>query len=446
MNIKITDNKTTKEYSFREGTLASEAICSLGFDFPMPCGGMGRCGKCKCIINGKEALACKSLLFSDSLIEIPISEQTVLTADREVKNADGIVIDIGTTTVAAAVFENGMPVKTFGVRNPQCSYGADVISRIGIKDFAPLTDSINSLIDGIRSRWGMDIPAVIVGNTAMLTIFAGINPKDLGVYPFTPPSLFDCHIKGAYIPPCAGAFIGADALCSLLRSGAADKNETALVMDLGTNGEIALVHNGRITFTSAAAGPALEGGNIKYGMSAGEGAINHVNISSYSVIKNTAPKGICGSGLIDAAALMLKNGIITKEGFLKSPFEIHDSKIYITGEDIRAFQLCKGAISAAVKLLLKSEGLSEKDIDRVYLSGALGESITLENAVYTGLLPKVPTEKYTSLGNGALLGGAMALTEENRLKLRTVAQKTKVLNSGTDEAFARLFIEEMNFK
>lgn len=445
MQIKITQGDTTREYSFREGTSASEAISALSFQFPMPCGGKGRCGKCKCTINGREVLACKTLLFTDSEIELPQTTETVLTADRQVEGAEGIVIDIGTTTVAAALFENGVPVQTMGVRNPQCSFGADVISRIGVADSAPLTKAISELVEEIRFRFGKEKPAVIVGNTAMLTLLSGLDPKSLGVHPFTAPSLFDCTFDGAYIPPCAGAFIGADALCSLLRSGGADKNETSLMLDLGTNGEIALIHKGKIAFTSAAAGPALEGGSIKYGMTAAEGAICHIDANSFTTINNSAPKGICGSGLIDAVALMLKSGVLPRDGYIEKDCEIHNSKIYITQEDIRSFQLCKGAISAAVKLLLEKHGLSENDLDKIYLSGALGESITVENAILTGLLPNITADKFVSLGNGALLGGAMALKEENRIKLRSIAEKAQVFNFATDEDFMKTFMDNINF-
>lgn len=446
MNIKVTDTKTTKEYNFKEGISAAEAISALGFDFPMPCGGKGTCGKCRCVINGSQELACKKLLFKDSVIEIPAQKETVLSASAQVDEAQGVVVDIGTTTLAAALFEKGNPVKTVGKRNPQCAFGADVISRIGAKNPAELTKAIRNATDKIRKELGESRPTVIVGNTAMLSLFAGLDPREMGTYPFKAPSLFDIQEENVYFPPCASAFIGADALCSLLRSGATEKDETALVMDLGTNGEIALVHQGEVYFSSTAAGPAMEGVGIKYGMSAREGAIFHVDNSGFKTIGDKAPRGICASALVDSVALMLKSGYSDRYGYIEKPYEIHNSSIYITEEDMRNFQLCKGAVSAVVKLLLKRCGAQMSQVKRVYLSGALGESITVENAVATGLLPPLPAESFVSIGNGALLGGAMALAQENRRKLRNIAKNAKLLNFGADEEFAQMFLNEMNFK
>ncbi|MGN1098580.1 MAG: ASKHA domain-containing protein [Clostridia bacterium] len=443
MKITVTDGKISKTHNFREGLRASELIADMGFDFPMPCGGLGRCGKCMCKINGREAAACKTLVFSDSVIEIEDSSAAVLTADETVAGAEGTVIDIGTTTVAAAFFENGVPVKTIGVKNPQCGFGADVISRIGAKNTAPLTKAIRDLIGEIRRDFGGR--TVITGNTAMLALLCGEDVSGMGVYPFKMPSKFDLEYDGAYLPPCLSAFVGADALCSLLRSGAAGKAETAMVMDLGTNGEICLKHGDKIYFTSAAAGPALEGANISRGMAAGEGAIYRADGNGYEVMGGTKARGICGSGLVDVIALMLRSGAMDSYGTIEKDYEIYDSGIFITQEDVRAYQLCKAAISAAAKTLAKKCGLSFDDVDRIYLSGALGKNIDIKNAVITGLLPKTAAEKFVPIGNGSLLGGAMLLIEENRERLRRLADGCEAVNLAADVDFMESYIAEMNF-
>lgn len=445
MKIKVTDGKKAREYNFREGTLASEAIAALGFDFPMPCGGKGRCGKCLCMVNGRIVFACKTPLFADSTIEIPSIEPRVLTAEGAAGDVNGIVIDIGTTTVAAAMFRDGKPVKLIGRKNPQCSYGADVLSRIGADDPALLTAFIRVLVNGIRYIWGRNEPTVIVGNTAMLALYAGLPVRDMGVYPFEMPSRFDLEIDGAYLPPCASAFVGADALCSLLWSGAVESGKTAVMADLGTNGEIALVKNGKIYFTSAAAGPALEGDNISRGMAASDGAICHVGENGFETVNGKTAVGICGSGLIDAVALMLKTGAIDEYGTLSRDWEIHSSGVFITQEDIRAYQLCKAAISAAVKTLLTREKTELSDVEDFFLSGALGDSISVKNAIYTGLLPQIQTERFHAIGNGALMGGALLLAEENRKKLRRYAAECETVNLASDPEFTELYINEMNF-
>ncbi len=442
MLITVTDGKNEKTCSFREGLTAGEIIAGMGFEFPMPCGGRGSCGKCICKINGKKARACSALIFSDSIIEIPPAEFEVLNAEGIVPGAEGVVIDIGTTTVAAARFENGCPVKTAGIKNPQCTFGADVISRIGAKDTRPLTECIQSLTAQLSQSLGS--PAVITGNTAMLALFCGMDISGMGTYPFNMPSRFGFDFNGAYLPPCVGPFAGADALCSLLWSGAPGKNETAVVIDLGTNCEICLKHDGYY-FTSAAAGPALEGAGISRGMAAARGAIFRADETGFQVIGGAPPKGICGSGLVDAIAMGLRSGQIDETGFAKESFEIPGSGIFITQQDIRAFQLCKGAISAALETLAEYVGLKIEDIDRIYLSGALGKNIRPASAIATGLLPELPIEKYAAIGNGALMGGAMLLLGQNRELAEEIAAEAKCLNPAADESFSRRYIAAMNF-
>lgn len=445
LKIKVINDEKSREYEFKEGTLASEAIAELGFDFPMPCGGKGRCGKCLCLVNGREVAACKTPLFADSEIVIKADNTSVLTAETAVLGADGAVIDIGTTTVAAALFENGRPVKTLGRRNPQCAYGADVISRIGAVDAEPLTRAIREAVGEIRRYLGADRPTVITGNTAMLALYAGFDVSCMGEYPFEMPSRFDTELDGAYFPPCLSAFVGADALCSLLWSGAADRGETSIVPDLGTNGEIALVHKGEICFTSAAAGPALEGESISRGMAAADGAIFRVYDGGFETIGGGVPRGICGSGIIDAMSIMLKAGVMDSFGAIKKDFEIPGSGIFITQQDVRAYQLCKAAISAAMKILLERKGLSVGDVDNFFLSGALGGNIDIKNAIFTGLLPSAGVNKFTAIGNGALMGGAMLLSEENRKKARRISAMCETVNLAAAADFMERYIAEMNF-
>ena len=442
MVITVTDGQKERKAVFREGTRASEVIAALDFDFALPCGGMGRCGKCICKVDGKNLHACKTPLFKDSFIEIPPNKTTVLTAEKKVEGANGAVIDIGTTTLAAALFRDGAPVKTLGRRNPQCAYGADVISRIAAPDKSALTLAINDAVKEIRQKLGESENTVITGNTAMLSLLCGLDVSEMGVHPFKMPSAFDLEYEGTYLPPCANAFVGADALCSMLYTGA---NGTALMLDLGTNGEIGLLHKGKYYFTSTAAGPALEGANISRGMAADSGAIFRVNTNNYKMIGDASPIGICGSGLVDAIALMLDGGAMDTYGTLNRDFEIHNSGVFITQDDVRAFQLCKAAIAAGAKTLLKKQGLTIDNIDKIYLSGALGQNIDLRNAIRTGLLPSAPIQKFTAIGNGALLGGAMLLDEANRNKIRAMTANCQCLNLGTDVDFVESYIAEMNF-
>ncbi len=442
MIITVTDGKDKKSANFREGSRVSDIIAALGFDFPMPCGGMGRCGKCRCKVDGREVLACKTQLFSDSLVEISPAAAHVLTARETVEGAEGAVLDIGTTTVAAALFREGKPVKTVGRPNPQRTYGADVISRIGAKDTAPLTAAIRALVRELRRELGENENTVITGNTAMLALLCGLNVSGMGVWPFEPPSRFDTEFEGAYLPPCVSAFVGADALCSMLR---AEPEGTALMLDLGTNGEIGLFHGGRYYFTSAAAGPALEGAGISRGMAAGPGAVYRVNGGGCEVIGGGEALGVCGSGLVDAVALMLDRGILDGLGTLEQDFVLPGTDIAITQKDVRAFQLCKAAVRAGAELLISRRDLGANDVETIFLSGALGKNIDIKNAVRTGLLPSVTAEKFVPIGNGALLGGAMLLDRKNRDLIRAMAGNSECLELAADPEFVERYIDCMNF-
>ena len=444
MNVAVTDGKSKKSADFREGSRVSDIIAALGFDFPLPCGGMGRCGKCLCRVNGREASACKTQLFSDAVVEISPPAAQVLTAEETVAGAEGAVIDIGTTTVAAALFHDGRPVKTLGRPNPQRVFGADVISRIGAKDTAPLTAAVRGLVRELRTELGGDENTVITGNTAMLALLCGLDVGGMGVWPFEPPSLFDTEFEGAYLPPCASAFVGADALCSMLRAEP-KPGEALLMLDLGTNGEIGLYHGGRYRFTSTAAGPALEGAGISGGMAAGPGAVYRVRGDVCRVIGGGKAKGICGSGLVDAMALMLESGAMDSGGALRTDFTLPGTDVAVTQGDVRAFQLCKAALRAGAELLTERGGLTADGVDRICLSGALGKNIDVRNALRTGLLPDAPAEKFVPIGNGALLGGAMLLDGGKREKIRSMASACECIDLAADPEFAERYIDSMNF-
>ncbi len=443
MRITVTDGTTARSGEFSEGKKAGEIIAELGFDFTLPCGGAGRCGKCRVRLNGEEVPACRTELFSDAVIEIPAGEAAVLGAEERAGQACGVAIDIGTTTVAAALFSDGRPVKTLGRKNPQCAYGADVISRVGYKNPALLTRAITALVRELRRELGPEENTVITGNTAMLSLLCGLDVSGMGVWPFTPPSAFDTNFDGAWLPPCPAAFVGADALCSMLWTRS--RGETALMLDLGTNGEIGLVCGDKYYFTSAAAGPAMEGAGIGRGMAAEPGAIFRADGGGFQVIGGGEPKGICGSGLADVMALMLDGGAMDAAGAIKSDYEIHRSGVFITQADVRAFQLCKAALAAGAGTLLKKCGLSAGDLDRVYLSGALGKNIDVKNAVRTGLLPDLPEEKFVPIGNGALMGAALLLDEDRRREIRSIAGGCTCFDLAADPDFAESFIREIDF-
>ena len=321
------------EYKFESGMLLSDILIKAGIDFPLPCGGNGTCGKCKVTAEGELSplspeeykklssdeisenirLACKTSALGDVFISCQTSEIHVqdtgyikkFTVDTDYKS--GVVIDIGTTTVVARLYENSQLIKTVTGFNRQAKFGADVISRIDYtisngKD--SLFDAINSQLSDMMSELGCKSPDVLVitGNTTMLHFLTGLSASGIAVSPFVPESLFGgfYEVLGqkTYIPKCVSAYVGADITCGILASGMLEKDETAILVDMGTNGEMAYYDKNSLKTASTAAGPAFEGAGIFMGMPAKAGAINSVYIENkeikYTTINNKKAEGICG--------------------------------------------------------------------------------------------------------------------------------------------------------
>lgn len=384
----------------------------------------------------------------------------------------GIALDIGTTTVAAMLvsLENGS-ILTFASRlNPQRAYGADVISRInygqkaeGLKSLNDVIVScVNDIVDELVEKSGVAREHVrsmaVVANTTMLHLFLNYDPSSLGVSPFTP--LFkesqkltpeQCRVDldpgtEVYILPLVSGFVGADAVAASMAVYLGEYNGNRLIIDFGTNSEILLGTEKGIFACAAAAGPAFEGAHIKYGMRATAGAISRVRISDAEMavrtIDNQPAEGICGSGLIDAIAELTKNGIIERNGRIKyneenplavaclgknsdDMYEIRlagegEESVWLTQQDIREVQLAKGAISAGIQILCEEGGITENDIDVLYLAGAFGNHIDKRSAREIGIIPQLPDERIIPIGNAAIMGGALALLHE---EMRTYAEE-----------------------
>lgn len=445
-----------------------------------PCGGNGTCGKCKVLIDAEEVLACRHVVEGPLTVTLPLQEAPVLSKgedapiSREITGY-GIAFDIGTTTVAAYLLHpNGTELYSLSAVNPQASFGADVVSRIAYAvhgQMEDLTASIRRCAEELAKELcrsaGISPEQVtqisIVGNPAMEQLFLGIPVDNLTKLPFAPlltkgetvsaSTYLPCFAKAKLlIPPEVFGFVGADTLACLLSTGMGKEENIHLLIDIGTNGEMVLGNRDRLVTCSTAAGPALEGANITKGMRAMPGAIDHVWAENdgfgCSVIGGGKATGLCGSGLIDAVCAALNKGLINKRGKILTENGRIDltEDVYLTQEDIRQVQLAKGAIAAGVSLLMDHLGITEADIDRVYVAGAFGSFMTPESIFRVGLLPVQLKSKYAAIGNAAGSGAKGLLQSPAALKqMQQLRARMEHLQLASLPDFDRCFARHMYF-
>lgn len=369
----------------------------------------------------------------------------------------GLAIDLGTTNIAILLVDlrTGSTLASKGVENPQGSYGADVIARISHAKGNPevlkkmqqeTVAAINKTAAAMCAEHSLNassiVDIVVAGNTAMHHILLGLPVDHLGVAPFTAVTREIQDIRARYlgISVAPGAhlhmmdniagFVGGDHTAMLLGIRADLEKRTVVALDIGTNTEISLVHEGRSFSLSSPSGPALEGGNIACGMRAADGAIESIRISDDGVelqtIGDCPPIGICGSAVLDAVAEFYQAGAINFRGQIDkaSPFAEQqdegtvlrlskdDSSLVFTQLDVRNVQLAKGSIRAGIDLLLEQAGLTEDQLDRVIIAGAFGVYIRLESAVAIGMLPNLPLQRFEQVGNAAGIGAKLALVSK----------------------------------
>ncbi len=417
----------------------------------LPCANSGICHSCT-------LGACRRVLTGDTVInqsDIVIQKQSDITSVY-----DGIAIDIGTTTVVCELTLGG---KSFvsGCINPQVAVAPDVIGRIGFSINGgskilqkQIARCIEALIQDVCTRAGIHKSSVdrfvITGNTAMLYFLTDCDANDIATAPFDAKMLFGTFVNDSvYIPRCIDAFVGADTTTAILASGMCSKNEISLLLDIGTNGEIALFDKKHIYVTSAAAGPVFEGAGIECGTVAKSGAIDKVYCANgrifCSAIDGQKPLGICGSGIIDAVAAFLDAEIIDKTGAKDSDKTYIENGIYITQEDIRNVQLAKSAIATGIEILLREAKIQPEQIDTLYISGGFGTHINLNSATKIGLFPKCLTDRAVVIGNAALGGAKMLLDRKNIREADAVAQNAFSLNLAKTDGFNEKFINNMYF-
>jgi uncharacterized 2Fe-2S/4Fe-4S cluster protein (DUF4445 family) len=419
----------------------------------------------------------------------------------------GVAVDLGTTTLVAALLDlaTGREIRVASRLNPQTRFGDDVLSRILLARSKPeglqqlrsvVVEAVDAMIGELCNASGIGRRQVytvtLAGNTTMQQLFCGIDPSPLGEVPFVPAirrghSLaaddggLEIHPRGRiYILPIIGAFVGGDISGGIFATGLAECSGPTMLIDIGTNGEIVLAADGRLSAASTAAGPAFEGARITQGMRACQGAIEKVVVDDQlrvNVIGHVPPVGLCGSALIDATAELLRHGVLSSQGRLAAPdelpsgllpdlaarIELRDQqpafvladcasegggrKIALTQRDIREIQLASGAIRAGIELLLKQRGLRPTDLDRVLLAGGFGNYIRRSNAQRMGLLPpEIPHQRIRYHGNTSLAGARLAaLSIACREKCDELAARTEHVDLSLDPDFTAVFANAMIF-
>jgi uncharacterized 2Fe-2S/4Fe-4S cluster protein (DUF4445 family) len=455
------------------GTPLADVLFAYGVEFP--CGGRGRCRKCRVrVLEGQLAgrddaqepdgtwLSCRCRSAGDVTLEIAQWETAILADDSPFdfvpSEGYGVAIDLGTTTLVAQLLDL-RTAHVLGVRtalNPQTQHGSDIMSRI---EFAlhggaeVLRDLIRNQIDELIRELAPPEPpvrTVIVGNTAMHHLYCGVDVAPLAAYPFEP--VADGLVElgdGRRFLPCLGGFVGSDILAGILATRMHLSERLNVLLDLGTNGEIVVGNRDRLLCCSTAAGPAFEGGRISMGMRAATGAISEVTAKdggfACHVLGGGAPRGICGSGLVDAVAVALDLGLVHPNGrFANKVRQMPIAPpVGLVQQDIRELQLAKAAMAAGVDILLRRWGATRDDVDRVYLAGAFGNYLNRGSAQRIGLL-SFPPEKVDPAGNTALLGAKLALFDDGDFSgLRSMVEHVPL---GADREFQDRYIDAMVFE
>lgn len=497
---------------------------AAGIGIASVCGGVSTCLECKIkLVSGELSpptleeqstfspeeislgyrLACQAYPRDNVKIEIPpesmTSPQRLQLEGREDNitidpifsdpSAYGLAVDIGTTKVAAYLIKlsTGETVSRAGAMNPQIAYGEDVISRIAFAGReigggeilkSRISTCINQLLEKMTAEANIPISSVLdgvlVGNTAMHHIFAGLPVEQLGYAPFSPATTqaltIPAHQLGLslgpgssiYLPSVISGYIGSDHVSMLLSTEAWRSTLNVVALDIGTNTEISLVSGGRITCCSCASGPAFEGAHIHDGMRAAPGAIERARWSGGKIIwqsiDDLPPVGICGSGILEIIASFQDGKIVKSTGVMAPGYGSEvvivpanqnglDRDLVVTRKDVNEIQLAKSAIRVGVEILLQNSSLSYEDIDEFIVAGAFGTYLSIHSAIRTGMFPPLPNERFRQVGNAAGAGAKQMLVSlEKRKTAQEITDRIEYLELTTHPAFTQLYVKHLQFE
>ncbi len=429
----------------------------------------------------------------DWQLRVAVRAEEIVALLEPEQRALGLAIDLGTTKIAGYLMdlESGRTLSAEGIMNPQIAYGEDLIARMayafkGADQAAHMqslvVESLNALVADLCAQAGAEftdvMEAVLVANTAMHHLLLRLPVKQLANAPYVPAIARALDIKareiglkispGGYLhllPNIAG-YVGADHVAMVLATGVHQEEEGAvLALDIGTNTEVCLAHDGSLTSLSCASGPAFEGAHIKHGMRAANGAIERVRmvdgIVEFQTIGDAAPVGICGSGILDTLAELVTDGVVSENGrmneqdprvrgegaereFILVPEDDGRPAVTFTQKDVRELQLAKGAIRTGVDVLLESRNLEPGQIDRVIIAGAFGSYIDVASAIGIGMLPEIELDRFSQVGNAAGMGAKLALISmSKRMDAQALAEEVRYIELAVAPNFSNIFARSM---
>ncbi len=539
LTFKIENRPNDIKCQVESGENVLRAAERAGIEIDAPCAGNGTCGKCRVrLISGALEmpqnprlpyadyeemwrLACQSKVIGDAVVWVPATasafKQDIATADlstpeelaryeRSIEgifssglsvtpdpSGCGIAVDIGTTTVTAALLDlkTGKVLSKASRGNGQIRYGADVINRIiqqmkpGGKDRlrkAVREETIVPIMQALFKDSGKtadDISRIVIaGNTTMEHLFIGADGDSIRLEPYVPEFLeltgIDAQTAGLPVAPetpvifapNVGSYVGGDITAGVLDTLMWDSDEMTLFIDLGTNGELVLGNREYLLCCACSAGPAFEGGDISCGMRATTGAIDSVRIDAetlepeYTLISGERPLGLCGSGLIDIISELFRTGAVNSKGrFVRESRRIRydefggnyvvafpeesgtGNAIELTEGDLDNFIRAKAAIFSAIRTMLGSLAMTVDDIDRIIIAGGIGSGIDIGKAISIGMLPMIPVEKYTYIGNSSLTGAcAMLLSDEATDKVFEIGRNMTYIELSTEPGYMDEFL------
>jgi uncharacterized 2Fe-2S/4Fe-4S cluster protein (DUF4445 family) len=481
-----------KQLLVNDQTPLMDALHEYGVEFP--CGGKGTCGKCRVKLLAGEIemsevhrqklrslnlepdwrLACYSRCTSDITLEIGQFDHLILADESDFRftpsGGFGVAVDVGTTTLVAQLVDlsTGKVLAAETGLNPQAKFGADLISRIqaGVDGHTAemarlIRDAVGAMIHKMIENHPVKLyRVVLVGNSAMRLMFSGQDVSPLSMYPFhieniaiqyfTPDDLGWSFKVTGFIGfyPSIGSFVGSDILAGIAATSMHTRDAVTALIDLGTNGEIAIGNRNGIVCASTAAGPAFEGACISMGMRAVTGAVSSLRLEGSvlvaGVIGNTEPKGICGSALIDAVAIFRQTGQIGMFGEIISGTESLPvaGRVILTQKDIYEFQLAKAAIAAGLEILTQNLGITVGDISKLYIAGGFGNYINIDHLVTTGMT-EIDREKIQRMGNTSLIGAKMFLFM-TPASVSEIHSLTRHINLEGHPGFQDIYVEKMS--
>lgn len=514
--IEVVSSQGARKVMNKTGQSLMETFRKEGIFVDAVCGGNGICGKCKVqmlegnLIPSKSdriffheielekgyRLACTAYPERPCKIALEIRDEEaafdILSEYEGMKTEEGgqpkenetsrwgIAVDIGTTTIVMQLvdIENKLVMDTCSVINHQRDYGADVISRIKASNFGKkreLRESIRrDLKQGLASLPlnGRKIEQmVIAANTTMVHLLMGYSCMTLGVLPFQPVNIKEIHTDYAalfsessyefpiVILPGISTFVGGDIVSGLYACDFDRRDEVSILIDLGTNGEMAIGNKERILTASAAAGPAFEGGNIACGTGSIQGAICGVKIEDGEVLIQTIgsapPTGICGTGVIDSVYELLKNEVVDETGRMQEEYSetgfrlakrSDEAEIVVNQKDVREIQLAKSAVRAGVETLIAEYGIDYENISRIYIAGGFGYKLNIAKAIGIGLLPQNFSGEIIAIGNSSLKGAVKYLMEDKKERMQEIVSRATEVNLSGSKDFQRFYVDYMWFE